>query len=217
MIQFGMFAKHWTPGTVKTRLAVSIGEELATEFHRVCVTTILDRFASLGDRRVVGFSPPDREEAFRAVASEAWTVKAQVAGDLGARMAAWFEEAFVAGATRVVLIGSDSPNLPAAFIQSAFDALSSHDVVLGPSDDGGYYLVGMSKMVSELFVDVDWGSEQVWEQSIGRLDQAGASFHQLDEWYDVDQLPDLQRLSEHLADEDGFEELRKVVKRALES
>lgn len=217
MIQFGMFAKHWTPGRVKTRLAASIGEELATEFHRVCVTTILDRFASKGDRRVVGFAPPDREEEFRAVAGDDWTVKAQVAGDLGGRMAAYFEEAFAAGAKRVVLIGSDSPNLPAAFLQSAFDALSSHDVVLGPSDDGGYYLVGMSKMVPELFVDVDWGSEQVWKQSMDRLKRAEASFHQLDEWYDVDQLPDLQRLSRDLADEGGFEELRTVVKRALES
>ena len=215
MIQFGMFAKHWTPGRVKTRLAASIGEELATEFHRVCVATIVGRFASFGDRQVVGFAPPDQEEAFQSVAGDGWTLKAQVAGDLGNRMAAYFEEAFASGATRVVLIGSDSPNMPDEFVRSAVEALANHDVVLGPSDDGGYYLIGLSKMVAELFEDVDWGSENVWQQSMDRLNRAGASFHKLEEWYDVDELPDLQRLNEQLSEGSDFEELRAVVKRAL--
>src|SRR5262245_60359765 len=105
----GMFAKHWTPGRVKTRLAVELGEERAAEIHRAFVSTLLRRFGSLADERILAFDPPDRHGDFQRAAGTAWQLMPQDGGDLGGRMATFFT-ATLGGAERVILIGSDSPD-----------------------------------------------------------------------------------------------------------
>jgi uncharacterized protein len=188
-----MFAKFWSPGAVKTRLAASLGPKRAAAVHRLFVETLIARFGQCGDQRVIVFTPPDRQAAFRDVAAEHWQLMLQTYGDLGQRMRAFFEES-LATCERVVLIGSDSPDLPFEHVEQAFAALESHDVVLGPAQDGGYYLIGARRAVPQIFADIAWGTDRVWMQTIERLHETSSGWHELPIWFDVDDEAALQAL-----------------------
>jgi len=194
-----MFAKYWEAGQVKSRLAGRIGAPAASRLYHCFVTTLVTRFEELAERRVLCFTPSVRREAFAALAGATWQLWPQPGGDLGQRMAAFFDWAFAGGASRVVLIGSDSPTLPREFVERAFDALAHHDVVLGPTTDGGYYLVGASRCVEALFQDVPWSTPDVWAHTVARLEAADIAYAELRTWYDVDAWDDLLRLSNELA------------------
>jgi rSAM/selenodomain-associated transferase 1 len=216
-----MFAKYWQPGTVKTRLAATIGRGPASELYRGFLMASLQRLRQAGDRRTLVYTPPDRQTEFAALAGSQWTLQPQASGDLGRRMRQFLESAPRAGADRVVLIGSDSPTLPPAWVDEAFERLGRYAVVLGPSSDGGYYLIGVSGAVPPVFSHVAWGTRRVWDQTIERLRQAGWSFGVLPEWYDVDDIDSLRRMREELVhggDLDApLQELRDLVHRVVDT
>ncbi len=193
--QLGIFAKHWQPGAVKTRLAASIGAEAAAALHRCFVQTLLSRFQNVADRHILCFTPAGSAREFRQLNLGSWTLEPQSTGDLGARMQHYFSSAVSTNnSPRTVLIGSDSPDLPLAFIEEAFDKLRACPVVLGPATDGGYYLIGVSHSVPPLFDLISWSTPTVWPQTIARLIAAGIPYHTLPQWYDVDDLSGLRRL-----------------------
>ncbi|HJN09953.1 MAG: TIGR04282 family arsenosugar biosynthesis glycosyltransferase [Pirellulaceae bacterium] len=198
MNQLGMFAKYWLPGTVKTRLARSIGDDKASQLYHHFVITLLARFQELGDRRVLAYSPIERRAEFAAVTPEAWELIPQSPGDLGRRMNRFFDSHLVGHEDRVVLIGTDSPTMPAQYIDDAFAVLQTHPVVLGPSRDGGYYLVGAAGQVPPIFAEIDWSTPSVWQQTVDRLSSAGCRFAELPLWSDVDDLADLTRIADEL-------------------
>jgi len=189
-----VFAKHWTPGEVKTRLAETTGRDAAARLSAVFLRTTLSRFWQCGDRRSIAFSPSDRRDEFEPLCSGNWELVPQSDGNLGRRMRNFFAEALRHGAQRVVLIGSDSPTLPAEYVQRAFDLLASRSVVLGPTTDGGYYLIGISGRVPAIFERISWSTPQVWPQTIARLAASRLPYEVLPEWYDVDETADLERL-----------------------
>jgi len=189
-----MFAKYWEPGAVKTRLAAHVGEQAAASLHQHFVATLISRLAGHGDTRQLCYWPPAAENAFKQAAGSNWSLAVQSAGDLGARMEGFFQAAFNNGASRVVLVGSDSPSLPVSYIEQAFELLKDHPVVLGPAEDGGYYLIGASLATPPVFNDIAWSSGDVWRQTTARLEAAGIAYASLPAWYDVDLWPDLQRL-----------------------
>jgi len=219
MKQLGVFAKYWAPGAVKTRLAAAIGESAAASFHEASVRTLLSRLCRTAERRVLGFAPANREQDFTEAAGISWQLQPQVDGNLGKRMADYFRTAFETGATRVVLIGSDSPTLPVGYVEKAFEDLEVNNVTVGPSSDGGYYLIGASRPVPRIFEGIDWGSEKVLQQTGALLREHDVSWTLLPHWYDVDQLEDLQRLQteleEELAGDSEFDRLRAVVEATL--
>ena len=188
-----MFAKYWEPGQVKTRLAASVGNEMAAAMHQTFVETLLTRLANRTDQRALHFTPDSAQAAFRDAAPSSWELVPQVAGDLGQRMQQFFEQS-LANHNRVVLIGSDSPDLPTEHLDLAFDSLRTVDVVLGPASDGGYYLVGVARRVPPIFVGIDWSTSAVWRQTTERLASAGVSFHVLPPWDDVDDQQGLRDL-----------------------
>jgi uncharacterized protein len=212
--QFGIFAKFWQPGQVKTRLAAQIGDVAAAGFHRTCLETLLARFRHVADRRVLGFAPADRQREFAALAGSGWMTEPQSEGDLGHRMAAYFASAFAAGASSVVLIGADSPNLSQAVVTEAFERLVAIDAVLGPSDDGGYYLIGMSRPLPSAFNHIDWSTPLARSQTIEQIEAAGGRYELLDPWYDVDTIEDLRRLRAELETNlsDDFAKLRQWLR-----
>jgi rSAM/selenodomain-associated transferase 1 len=204
--QFGIFAKYWQPGQVKTRLAADVGFEPAARLYRLSLETLLRRFSGVADRRMLSFSPAGRANEFAALVEShdspgmaQWSLEPQAAGDLGKRIEHYFASAFARGARRVVLVGSDSPTLPGSFVVEAFDRLSASDAVVGPTADGGYYLIGLSRLVRGLFDDIAWSTPAVMRQSLERLNVAQCSHHILPSWYDVDTLADLVRLRSELA------------------
>jgi rSAM/selenodomain-associated transferase 1 len=196
----GVLAKYWEPGAVKTRLAATIGAADAARLHRLFLIALLRRMTGIAARKVLVFSPSERREQFGQLCPEHWSLERQVAGDLGRRMRCFFEWAFAAGARHVVLLGSDSPSVPTTYVSEALGRLQSVPVVLGPTADGGYYLIGLSSASSmpPIFDGVSWGTPAVWEQTVTRLRGASVTFSELPRWYDVDQLPDLRRLSHEL-------------------
>ncbi len=216
---FGIFAKFWEPGRVKTRLAATVGNEAASLIYREFIYTLVSRFDQAGDQRVLCFTPSDRSGAFASLCADRWLTQPQAVGNLGDRMTAYFASCFDRGAQRVVLIGSDSPTMPIEYVESAFQLLGETDVVLGPTDDGGYYLVGASCDASQIFQGIDWSTPQVWDQTIARLSKLRLDYASLPNWYDVDDASDLKRLRDELqadlADSSATSDLLTTIQAAL--
>ena len=153
------------------------------------------------------FSPHDRANEFAAAAGTRWNTVAQTEGDLGQRMQTFFEMAFAAAAAedlnnrpkKVVVIGSDCPQLTAADIESAFKLLDQEPVVLGPSTDGGYYLIGMRNECADIFSGIDWSTERVLEQTIEHLRAKGIGYQCLSPKTDIDEYADLMTYRQQLA------------------
>ncbi len=198
MQQLGIFAKYWEPGKVKTRLAATIGHERASRIYRAFVETLLTRLTDCGQRRILAISPPDRLNEFRSVAGEAWNIEVQADGDLGARMKHYFDSAFANGSQSVVLLGSDSPDVPLANVENAFELLEESPVVLGPSDDGGYYLIGASGETPPVFDRIAWSTPTVLYETIQQLNRADVRHALLPTWYDVDDRDSLARILDNL-------------------
>jgi len=118
----------------------------------------------------------------------------QSGGDLGERMALAIQAKLRAGHKRVVILGSDSPTLPADHLTGAFEALRRAEVVLGPAEDGGYYLIGMTRLHLEPFRGIRWGTRDVFPVTIRRLKESGVSFVEIGVWHDVDTPEDALRL-----------------------
>lgn len=193
-----LFAKHWRPGAVKTRLAARWGSAPAARLHLVFLESLLKRLESVGDQRWLAFTPGESRAAFAELAGDNWQLRQQACGDLGQRMAALLDEAFSAGATRVVLLGADSPHLPLPHIRRAFELLEHHRVVLCPAEDGGYCLLGVRGGRPPIFTDIAWSTSQVYARTIQRLQAAGIPYASLPPWYDIDTPADLQRLRDEL-------------------
>jgi rSAM/selenodomain-associated transferase 1 len=219
MHQLGMFAKYWAPGAVKTRLAAAIGPRQASEVYRACLQALVRRLRSAGDRRVIAYTPQRYRADFEELAGRDWSLELQAAGDLGGRMAAFFSQALQRDRGAVVLIGSDSPTLPVEYVQDAFKRLDEVPVVLGPSRDGGYYLIGASGHLPCVFSGVLWSSPQVYQQTVSLLRAAQCAYAELPPWYDVDDLEDLMTLRRELAAmqelDDTLRSLLEIVERVL--
>jgi len=203
MNHIGLFAKYWQPGRVKTRLAARLGDQVACELYQVFLFHLRDTLAVTADRRCVVYSPADREAEF-AEKFAGWEHVAQVDGDLGDRMRAFFNQVFeqtVGNAepdAKVIVVGADCPHLSHTEIETAFSMLDQADVVLGPSNDGGYYLLGMKANAVDVFSGVQWSTPQVLEQTISLLDQQGVGYQLLSPKTDIDDAEALQQVMDEL-------------------
>lgn len=196
----GMFVKQPLAGHVKTRLAAELGKEGASALYAAFVADLAERLRAIGDRRLLCFAPDDdaARQYFRNLAGDDYELWPQPETLLGERMHRFFDECFDASAERVVVIGSDSPTLPAGLLVEAFHLLAENDCVLGPASDGGYYLIGLSRRCRPLFDNVDWSSPRVLDQTVSRIEQTDAKLAVLTPWYDVDTADDLHLLRGHL-------------------
>jgi rSAM/selenodomain-associated transferase 1 len=195
---FGIFAKHPIPGAVKTRLAVDVGPVVAAELSEAFLRDLTERFAHTADRRWLGYTPgtPETRGWFERFAKGNYQLWEQPAGDLGRRMEEYFADVFIAGASRAVLIGSDSPTLPVELVEQAFTQLESHDAVLGPAQDGGYYLIGLRQVWHGLLHGVRWSTPHAFADTNLRFRCAEFSTAVLPSWNDVDTADDLNTLAE---------------------
>jgi rSAM/selenodomain-associated transferase 1 len=189
-----VLAKQPLAGLAKTRLAVEVGAARAAELCAAFVRDSLDLASTRARRLYVAASPSNSLSYFQLLAPSARCF-AQPDGDLGARLLDAFETAIRDGARHPVLIGSDSPTVPAHLLTVAQQALRTHDVVIGPADDGGYYLIGMRVPHASLFERVDWSTERVLGQTLARAREARLDVFLLPSWYDVDEARDLERLA----------------------
>jgi rSAM/selenodomain-associated transferase 1 len=180
-----VFVKAPRGGAVKTRLAKIIGVPAAVAAYHELVETLLNQLEGLGGVDLC-FTPDDAAGEIRQWLREGWSSNPQGDGDLGQRLQSAFRHAFHAGAKRVAIIGSDCPAIRAGDIREAWIGLQTHDVVLGPATDGGYWLIGLRQLQPELFRNIPWSTENVFRETILRVQHAGLSIRLLRELADVD-------------------------------
>jgi hypothetical protein len=193
-----VFAKVPAPGLVKTRLTPPLDIDEAADLYAAFLQDALAQYATLeADIRL--YLAPSGFDLMKYDIPDCVSLHEQIGEDLGARMARAFVETFAAGYERVVILGTDHPTLPSAFIEVAFDALSSgRSVVIGPADDGGYYLLGMNDFIPELFRKMEYSHEEVFQQTLDRIPSKGVDVTILPVWYDIDRPDDVLRLVSEL-------------------
>lgn len=187
-----VFARAPRPGTVKTRLARTLGEVAALAIYRELAEHTLHVARAAGIPVHVAFTPPDAAREMRRWLGDDVAYEAQADGDLGARMAHSIGARIAAGSRRVVIVGTDCPALTPAILCTALDALDHADVVFGPASDGGYYLMAQRALHPPLFHDVPWSSAQTLAVSLARAQSAGLHVALLEELRDVDTAEDWQ-------------------------
>ncbi len=195
-----LFARAPEPGSVKTRLAARIGAGEAAAAHRACLLDALRLVdcARACRRRLLLAGESSRLAEQGIVLPVGWAIEPQRGRDLGERMSRAFAKAFRHGARRVVAIGTDTPWMGRRRIEMAFDRLNRYDVVLGPSADGGYYLIGLRRPMPELFRGIAWGRRSVLADTRRAVERARASCALLAWDFDLDRVRDLERARELL-------------------
>lgn len=178
-------------GRVKTRLARELGEAAALAAHRELGAWAFAAASGLADCEiVVSYTPPDREALVRAWLGGARGYEPQVDGDLGGRMLAAITNRCAVGAGKVLMIGTDCPELGADLLETAFGKLDRADAVLGPAADGGYYLVGMTRPIPELFQGVPWSTPATLSVTLEHAAAARVRVALLEQRRDVDTAAD---------------------------
>lgn len=194
-----LFVKNPIPGTVKSRLGRSIGFEESAALYRCFARDLLLTTQQLGIDRLIFFAPADAEAAVQDWLGANYTYLPQQGEDLGERMAQAFTTCFEMGYDGALIIGSDSPDLPLPYLQMGLNALKQQQIVIGPSDDGGYYTLGFTPetFTPAVFSDISWSTSTVFEQTMNRL--KSRPVYQLPTWYDVDTLEDLRHFHQRLS------------------
>jgi rSAM/selenodomain-associated transferase 1 len=193
--RIAVFAKAPTPGEVKTRLVPALGEHGAAALHRALVMHAVETAVGAGTGPVELWCAPDADHPFFAECSRRYgvTLVRQCEGDLGARMQHAFEK-LLGGAARALLVGSDIPPMTPEYLRAADAALAQgHDAVLGPAEDGGYALIGLSRVGAGLFENIRWSASDVLAVTRSRLAGLGWRHLELPTLWDVDRPEDLQR------------------------
>jgi len=183
-------------GQVKSRLAESIGEERARALYRLFVEDLLGTLSGQDVHLRIYFEPHDAKEDISRWLGNRYELLPQQGGDLGEKMKQAFEETFQQGYRSALLIGSDVPDLQAGILKEGFDALSVHDAVLGPSMDGGYYLIGFrdDTFRPEIFEGMFWGTNAVFQKTLEVFIALGDMVHILPVWRDIDVIGDVKAL-----------------------
>ena len=192
-----IMAKAPRPGAVKTRLSPSLSSEAVTAFYRCLLEDTLALARSLGDVDVAIMCPDSDVDELSQLAGREVGVVAQKGEGLAAGLTSVFAH-FTEGQKRVIAFNSDSPHLPRAVLEDAFETLSAHDVVVGPTHDGGYYLVGAKASRPTLFAHDGMGTSSALERLLSRTRALELSVGFADPFYDVDIADDLTRLAAEL-------------------
>jgi uncharacterized protein len=180
-------------------LAAQTSADWAARVASAFLLDTTDRLARIDADRVLAFTPPTARDYFADISQGRFRLTPQPDGDLGQRMRVFFADQFQRGATAVVLVGNDSPTLPLSFIRQAFEELESADVVIGPSTDGGYYLIGCAEDMPPLFESIRWSTSLVLSDTIAALQDTEWRLALLPPWYDIDTLDDWRMLQGHVA------------------
>lgn len=184
-----IFIKNPEIGKVKTRLAKTIGNEKALEVYQLLQEKTKEVSLGVNARRFLFYSE-------NIAQNDQWSNQdfeklLQADGNLGERMIDAFRAAFAAGMEKAIIIGSDCFDITPELIELAYQKLNNADVVIGPANDGGYYLIGMKKMQQDIFQNIEWSTETVFENTINKVVQKGRSYEVLPTLIDIDTEEDL--------------------------
>lgn len=185
--RLAVFVRAPVLGAVKTRLASTLGDRSALAVYEKLLTTLCARLSPLPSNSVVvHHTPDDGATAFSRCLQPGWMLRPQGGGPLGERLSRAVGGAFSDGVERLVIIGSDCPEVQESDIREAWSALRSQDVVLGPAEDGGYWAIGLRSPRVEVFHGIAWSSAEVFQQTLDRCRDLQLSVHLLRRLRDID-------------------------------
>jgi uncharacterized protein len=191
-----LFVKLPEKGRVKSRLALHIGEDVALRLYENMVLDVINMLKRGRFPFRICFTPPDARDQMTGWLGQEYDYLPQTGGHLGDRMEKAFACVFSGEVEKALLIGSDIPGLTTDLIDEAFTALLTSDAVIGPADDGGYYLMGFRKntFTPGIFHDIAWSTSAVFRETLEKLREASVTLHILPEMTDIDTLEDLRTL-----------------------
>ena len=199
-----IFAKNPLPNQVKTRLLPYISAEQSASLYRAFLIDWCETLSQVATSdRIVAYTPSDSLNQLQTLIGENVTYIPQVGSGLGERLTSACRWACNRGYEKILMVGSDSPTLPVQYLDEALKLLQFRDIVIGPSTDGLYYLIGFSKVgvhqiIPSIFTDVEWSSNHVLRQTLEKVELTGTRLGLLPPWYDVDTPTELQFLRDHL-------------------
>ncbi len=197
-----VFTRAPRAGSTKTRLIPALGPDGASELHRCFLLDTLHNLRDLKAEIIIAVAEADDIAPIRALLVDLCPsagLMVQAGSDLGERLSRAVKTVLEHDYPRVVVIGTDAPDLPTTMIEQALQLSATHDLVLGPSFDGGYFLVALRTPLPELFQDIAWGTDRVLADTLVRAKQCGLSVALLDPWYDVDTPEALEHLRDQLS------------------
>ena len=189
------------PGETKTRLALELGDEHAARFAAAFLYDSLERLLSWGRASVWLIGDQPEAEPFSDYLHPGVHYGWQGEGSLGERLERSFTAAFSEGCPGAIALGADTPHLPLERLDEALTALAAGDIAVGPTCDGGYYLLALpaaSPVLGSVFRGVEWGTETVLEKTLKTLREEGFHYRQLDRFWDIDHLADLVQWREQV-------------------
>lgn len=184
-----IFVKNPELGRVKTRLAITVGEEAALAIYKRLLERTKSITQPLAVDKAVFYDQTLGENDLWS--GDGFSKALQTKGDLGEKMLSAFQASFEKGYEHICIIGSDCYDLSTDILNQAFSALKNHDVVIGAAEDGGYYLIGMNRLITDVFQNKKWSTEEVFPSTIQDFKNKGLSYFELPVLNDVDTEEDL--------------------------
>lgn len=187
-------------GNVKTRMQPFLSEVQSEEFATELLKDAEKKVLKTKHASIIAYSPANQKKRLKAILQHEHLLIDQAGKNLGDRMMNAFRFGFGQGFDAIVMIGTDSPTFPSESIEEAFEQLENGtDLVLGESEDGGFYLIGLNTAYPNLFEGVDWDSNYTFERTMKNAERFGMVEGLVSPWYDVDLPEDLERLKDELA------------------
>jgi rSAM/selenodomain-associated transferase 1 len=189
-----IMAKSPLPNKVKTRLIQWLDPSTVSSLYYNFLLDKIEQVKNIEAHIFIAYTPENAADFFRTIIPPGFTLINQVGLDLGERLVNISKCLFNVGFKKVAILDSDTPNLPPEYIQKGFTLLNKSDVVLGPCEDGGYYLIGLKANQPQLFNGIPWSTPKVMELTIEKAQSSGLTICLLEKWYDIDTVDDLKRL-----------------------
>lgn len=188
-----------TAGNVKTRLQPFLSSDECAALSEAFLQDAVNKAETVCENVILAYTPPDKINVLKKNLPPEKQFFEQTGNDLGEKMFNAFEFAFGQKSDAVVMIGTDSPTFPFDFIEQAFEFLETNsDVVLGKTEDGGFYLIGLRKLEKAIFENVAWSSPETFEQVFENIHRLRLHLREVPSWYDVDEREDFEKLREEI-------------------
>ena len=203
-----IMAKAPIPGQVKTRMIPSLDPGIVSNIYHNFLLDKIDQVKNIEAQAFIAYTPLTEFDFFRSILPPGFNLINQVGSGLGERLANIFKNLFGLGFKKVLILDSDTPNLPVEYIKKGLETLDNSDIVIGPCEDGGYYLIGLVANHPLIFKDIPWSTSGVTEFTINKAQLEGLKVSLLEKWYDVDTIDDLINLKRDL---DSYPEEKKGI------
>jgi rSAM/selenodomain-associated transferase 1 len=194
-----IMAKEPREGYTKTRLTPPLSALNATRLYEALLRDTITLVSEINEIDLaIAVTPPESIDYFKHISPSGTLLLPVECNDIGDCLMKAMRELFKRGYSRVFALNADSPTLPPTYIEDAIQRLELDDIVLGPTADGGYYLIGVKQLHDELFINIGWSTASVLSETMAKADKLGQKAGILAPWYDVDTIEDIMRMQKDL-------------------